>query len=161
MIIIAGTGHRPNKLGGYGDVAEERLSQFALTELRALQPDVLISGMALGWDQAIANAALTLGIPLHCYVPFEGHPNLWPPRSQRRYARILSRAALVRVCSPGGFMPTKMQFRNRCMVDDCTMLLALWNGSDGGTANCVAYARSVGRLQVNCWERFYAGRSHE
>ncbi len=30
------------------------------------------------------------------------------------------------------------------MVNNCDMLIAVWDGSDGGTANCVKYAQSKG-----------------
>jgi uncharacterized phage-like protein YoqJ len=36
---------------------------------------------------------------------------------------------------------SKLELRNHFMVDDSDIVVALWNGSDGGTANCVDYAR--------------------
>lgn len=55
-MIVAGTGHRPNKLGGYGDDVFERLVALARTYLWHMEPWHVISGMALGWDQALAQA---------------------------------------------------------------------------------------------------------
>jgi uncharacterized phage-like protein YoqJ len=37
-----------------------------------------------------------------------------------------------------------MQIRNEWMVDRCDLLIAVWNGTPGGTANCVAYAKKEG-----------------
>jgi uncharacterized phage-like protein YoqJ len=34
-----------------------------------------------------------------------------------------------------------LQKRNEWMVDHCDLLIAVWDGSEGGTANCVRYAR--------------------
>lgn len=48
---------------------------------------------------------------------------------------------LVVVCG-GGYSPEKMQRRNAWMVDHCDFLLACWDGSPGGTGNCMAYARA-------------------
>lgn len=40
------------------------------------------------------------------------------------------------------------------MVDDCDSLLALWDGSSGGTKNCLDYARKKGKPYINLWDRF-------
>jgi uncharacterized phage-like protein YoqJ len=47
-----------------------------------------------------------------------------------------------------------MQKRNEMMVDDCNLLLTLWDGSDGGTANCLGYARRKrpDLETVNLWD---------
>ncbi len=37
-----------------------------------------------------------------------------------------------------------MQVRNEYMVDRADLVLALWNGTPGGTGNCVRYARTRG-----------------
>ena len=55
---VAGTGHRPNKLGGYDDDIYQRLVTLAMTYLEETRPKRVISGMALGWDQALAEAAV-------------------------------------------------------------------------------------------------------
>jgi len=36
-------------------------------------------------------------------------------------------------------------YRSEWMVQNCDLLVAYWDGSDGGTGNCVKYAKSVGR----------------
>lgn len=154
MTILAGTGHRPNKLGGYSASASNRLRELAISELRRIEPSIVISGMAIGWDQALAEAAITLQIPLHAYTPFIGQEAAWPFESRSRFNRIMARASRVVVVSPGNYAAWKMQRRNERMVDDCTVLLALWDGSDGGTANCVRYAQRVQRSINNCWSRF-------
>lgn len=150
-MIIAGTGHRPHTLGGYGDDVFKRLVRLAEHAVLFYNPTVVISGMALGWDMALAEAAITLDIPLHAYVPFEGQANRWPPASQAQYQRLLAGAHTTVVCSPGGFSAAAMQRRNERMVDDCQLLLALWNGSSGGTANCMRYAEQRERKHFNLW----------
>lgn len=116
-----------------------------------------ISGMALGWDTAWAVAAIRLGVPLIAAVPFDGQESRWPAESQRRFRSILEHAREVHVVSAGGYSPAAMHARNRWMVDRCDLLCALWNGSSGGTAGCVAYARSVGRRTENLWQRWISG----
>src|SRR3546814_19330873 len=77
----------------------------------------------------------------------------WPAESQRRFHSILERAAAVEIACPGGFAAHKMQTRNEWMVDHADGVVALWDGSTGGTANCVAYADKVGKPVTRSEER--------
>lgn len=150
-VVFAGTGHRPNKLGGYADPLPRGLARQFLEECR---PDEVISGMALGWDTCIALAARDLGIPYVAAIPFEGQEHKWPEQSRRVYGAIRKGAAREIVISSAGYSAEAMQKRNEWMVDNCTLLIALWDGSDGGTANCVRYAERAGRLTINLWGRY-------
>jgi hypothetical protein len=47
--------------------------------------------------------------------------------------------------SPGGWDKYKMHVRNRWIVKNCHSLLAVWDGSRGGTGNCVNTAYELGR----------------
>lgn len=156
-MIAAGTGHRPPKLGGYTAAVERRLRALALAWLTEAQPSKIISGMALGWDLAWAEAALTLGIPVVAAVPFEGQERLWPAESQRRFQRVFNAASERIVICPGGYASWKMQKRNIWMVNHADVVVALWDGSAGGTGNCVQYALSRKRPIVNLWERWKEG----
>lgn len=155
-MIIAATGHRPDKLGGYDPAIEARLQKLASEYLDEARPAVVISGMALGWDTAIALASLEARIPLIAAVPFRGQDGKWSPQGRERYADILVRATEVHVVSEGGYASHKMQLRNQWMVDHCNRLVALWNGTPGGTANCVNYAISVGKRDAidNLWPQW-------
>ena len=153
-MIVAGTGHRPDKLGGYGEDVHERLVSVACSALGDIEGDVtrVISGGALGWDQALAEAALRLELPLTLALPFAGFWSKWPKKSQDYLELLVSRADKVVYVCEEGYAPWKMQERNKWMVDNCNTLLALWNGTDGGTHNCIKYANSVGRQIVNAWD---------
>lgn len=153
-MIVAVTGHRPDKLGGYSQATLNKLVALAESELKRLDALTVITGMALGWDQAVAVAASNLGIPFLASVPFDGQESRWPSSSQAFYKDVLSRAKAVVVVNPGTYQAWKMQARNVYMVDRCDKLLAMWNGTSGGTANCVRYAESVGKPIVNCWEQW-------
>lgn len=151
MRICAATGHRPDKLGGYGESAFYRLVALARLYFSLDEPSEAISGMALGWDQAFAMAAWELGIPFIAAVPFEGQESKWPGVSRTMYLGLLAKASRIEIICPGDYSPAKMQTRNEWMVDRSTELTALWNGSEGGTANCLNYANKVGRKVVNLW----------
>ena len=116
----------------------------------------MISGMALGWDMVWAQAAIRMGVPLICAVPFEGQELRWPAETQRWYRTVLAfHAASVIVTAFGGYSPQTMHTRNRWMVDHCDAVAALWDGQpDGGTASCIRYALSVGRPIENLWEEY-------
>lgn len=150
-VIYAATGHRPDKLGGYGVATSARLQRLAEWYLGHHRPDGVISGMALGWDQAWASAAVALGIPFIAALPFAGQDSKWPAFSRHAYAELLDRAHEVVTVSPGGYSSAAMMARNRWVVDNCSGVIALWDGSSGGTGNCVAYAESVRRPMVNLW----------
>lgn len=150
-VILAGTGHRPDKLGGYGAGVSSRLVDLARAALIRYRPNEVISGMALGWDTALALAAIELGIPLTAAVPFEGQERKWRPEQQEQFRAILALATTVVVVSPGGYAVWKMQIRNEWMVDRATAMLALWDGSGGGTGNCIEYARRRKIQIVNLW----------
>lgn len=153
-MIVAATGHRPDKLGGYDLLPRRALGALAVEHLHYNRPTSVIVGMALGWDQAVAAACVTLGIPFIAAVPFEGQESRWPEESQQRYFRLLGHAERVEVISeyPGS---RAMELRNRWMVDHADEMLALWNGDLlGGTANCIRYAEQRGRPITNLWRRW-------
>lgn len=151
-MILAATGHRPDKLGGYNDVeAENALRLLAHRYLIKLKPVLVISGMALGWDQRVAEASMLAGIPFVAAIPFYGQESKWPARAQAVYREIIAQAVETKIVSPGGYAPEKMQIRNRWMVDHANKMLAMWNGSPGGTANCIEYANIRGVPVDNLW----------
>ena len=153
-MIVAGTGHRPDKLGGYGHAVRMKLVTLARDWLET-RKDVtkVISGGALGWDQALAEAAQELTIPTVMALPFEGFETKWPKESQEFLHSLMNPAEVVFVSDPG-YAAWKMQTRNQWMVDHCDAVVALWDGSDGGTANCVEYAKKVGKPIINLWSEY-------
>jgi len=144
-MIVAFTGHRPDKLGGYNlpNPTYIKVCRAIDKHLREINPSKVISGMALGTNQSASNIAIKLGIPLIAAIPFEGQEKKWPERSQKAYNYLLKRATDIVYVSPPGFSTTKMQLRNEWMVDQCDILIGVYNGSAGGTANCIKYAESL------------------
>lgn len=151
-MTVSGTGHRPDKLGGYSKPAFEGLVDLASWWLQRNPVDHVISGMALGWDQALAVAAIRLDIPVCAYVPFEGQESRWPESSQTYYRKILRKCHHISIICEGGYSREAMQIRNERMVDDSDVVLALWDGSSGGTGNCIRYATRTKAEIVNLWD---------
>ncbi len=153
--MYAGTGHRPPKLGlDYSKASDDLLRNFVVEELKKL-PGVttIISGMATGYDQALAEAALVLGIPLWAVPAFQGMEAKWPKSGQKRYRDILLRADQVDYPSLPGYAPNKFAVRDRFMVDNCSSLLALFDENEqvSGTGITVGYARKIGIPVLNLW----------
>jgi len=161
MKHLAVTGHRPPKLGGYQHDIYEKLYQLAIDELMFFQPDLVITGMALGWDIAVAKACIFLKMPFIAAVPFPGQESNWPPFSQREYNEVLMHARKI-VHVSDRYSPTAMQRRNEWMVDRCHALLALYDGyGEGGTFKCIKYARKRKKPVRNIWSLFHENHTEE
>jgi uncharacterized phage-like protein YoqJ len=163
---VAATGHRPPRLGlGYDPESNRLLTSFAEGELATLAftkgVSHVISGMAQGWDQAVAHAAVNLGLALICAVPFDGQESRWPPAGRERYRAILRRASEVRVISPGGYSGTKFVVRDRYMVDHADLVLALLDSKpeSSGTLITVDYALRKGVPVLNGWSDWESWRA--
>lgn len=182
-MIVAGTGHRPDKLrigraNAYDAAVFARLVGVCAAELRRLAPATVIAGGALGFDEALAVAALEVrdaaGLALHLMLPFPSYDARWPEAARRRYAAIAARADVVTWVTPAEGLPhdprtgarlalttgqaaALLHRRNRAMVDAADRVLACWNGDgSGGTAGTVAYAAGRGRPVTNLWAAWRA-----
>lgn len=147
----AATGHRPKSLDkDYSLTSKlwkaifENMYWFT-TEYKITEG---VSGGALGVDLMWGELCILYKIPLIVVVPCRGQELVWPKASQDRYNKMLSNAAKV-IYLADKYSPECMQNRNVYMVDMCDILLSVWNGNPGGTANCVRYAQKIGRQIVN------------
>ena len=148
--ILAATGHRPEQCGGYDNFL--KLVDYAIEIIPSYKPTKMISGMALGWDTAVAMACVELKIPFIAAVPFEGQDSIWPEKSRITFRELLREAETVHVVSPGGYEPWKFIERDKWMVDQSHKMLALWNGDEkGGTYQTVKYAQKIKREIYNVW----------
>lgn len=151
-MTICVTGHRPDKLWGYdiGRIEYKILRRVFKQKLMKDHCNIAISGMALGTDTIYALAALELkaeGFPikLACFIPCEGHSSKWNERDREIYDRILKLADYICLVNKGPYEAWKMQARNQAMVNHSNKVIALYDGSAGGTQNCVKYAESKGK----------------
>lgn len=144
MYKIAFTGHRPHKISDAKAIIA-RIRDFLEHQL-SLHPDLLvISGGALGVDQYAAKICIDLDIPFKLILPFPVAvlTSRWS-NNCREYLRYLMHHAEKTSYIQQEFSMAGYQRRNEVMVNHCNLLCAVFNGSSGGTANCINYARSVG-----------------
>lgn len=149
---IAITGHRPNKLGNDYDLSSDLIKRIK-AELQFIidkyKPAQLISGMALGIDTLWAKLAIENNIPLLAALPCQNQDKMWPQKSKLIYKDLLDNSLttshLVTDCE---YNSKCMQDRNIYMVDNCDLLIAVWDGTSGGTGNCVRYANTVGKQMI-------------
>lgn len=157
---IAATGHRPPRLNlDYSPKSNEILTLFAKSILEDMVAEykeiAVISGMAQGWDQACAHAAIMLGQDVICALPFAGQEQRWPSLAQKRYNAILKRAKRVEVVCKTPYKPEHYITRDRWMVDNADGVLALWDGErKGGTFETIEYAKKSEVDVINTWNHW-------
>ena len=140
------TGHRPEKL----NMPETEVIAWLESEIRRAIDDgfvTFISGMARGVDIWAAEIVLRLrdeDKPIHliCASPFEGFERSWDEDWKRRYNAVMRQADIVKFVCPG-YSRVCFQIRNEWMVDRSVRLIAVYNGTVGGTRNTIDYARKT------------------
>ena len=158
MTSCAFTGHRPHKLPWGYDEADERCAAVKgalagqIAALAARGVTDYYTGMARGTDIWASQAVLDLkerlgGIRLRCVLPHLGQDDRWPGAAQELYRGILARADEV-VTLSDRYYDGCLLARNRYMVDRAAYLLAVYDGSGGGTGYTVRYAGERGRRVI-------------
>jgi uncharacterized phage-like protein YoqJ len=152
-MIVAATGHRPDKLGGYSLDAYKKYYNIADKWLSNNIKDIeyVIVGGALGWDTAVWDACIDCEIPVWLAKPFPGQELKWPEESQKFYKHLQKFTTKVHIISTGPYAAYKMQVRNLWMVQRADLILAMWDGSEGGTYNCIKTAEKQNKPIVNLY----------
>lgn len=165
-MIVTASGHRPENFHSdrnfaYSSQCLYRIVDLAIASLRVLEPTLVFDGLAEGWDTAIALACVQLSIPFVAAIPFEGQELKWSKWSQELYCELRSKAIEEVIVCPGDAAKWKYQKRNVYMVDEGLKraqqlqqpfnVLTCWDGSKGGTHNCLAYAEGKGIKPINVW----------
>lgn len=172
MKIIMGTGSRsmvtaPDAREIYGRL-EQYLMGWHNLEVGGIH---LISGMAEGWDEAIAKVGMRNGVPYDCYVPTRDYGNFYWARNSRMgvnrlamFDELLSGARAVHYLEDKYGEPTFMKaregvipgpnynvngywihanmLRNQEMVDISDMAV-VYEATSSGTRDAVARLRQA------------------
>jgi hypothetical protein len=137
-------------------IAEAQVRRDLGRLLRSLPtPIVGLSSLARGADQLFAELTLEIGGALQAIVPAADFETTFAPVDRARYLDLLSRADEVTVLDFLQSSDEAYDAAGRFVVDHCEVLFAVWDGRParglGGTADAVAYARSVSREVLICW----------
>jgi uncharacterized phage-like protein YoqJ len=149
------TGHRPNKFAfRYNEEHEDcvKIKELITQEVEVAIAEgyvTFISGMALGVDMWAAEAVLMHRkeyphIKLIAAVPCQNQERMWPKASQDRYNAILAEADEVVLVTDAPYNPKTMIDRDQWMVDRSDRIIAVFDGSDGGTKHTYDYALDKG-----------------
>jgi len=172
MLTVCFTGHRPDKLGGYENNPTQRNTRQALeTIIKDLvnKNDFVefISGMAVGVDTWAAIEVLKVKlynpdkVSLKLALPFVGQQNKWPLTSQMQWLEVYRAANSVYFVDEEGYAPWKLLNRNKWMVDNSDLVVAVWSGyRKGGTAHCIRYASKKNKEIVNLWHHIHTDDSN-
>ena len=148
------TGHRPNKLPWR---YSEKGIRFFFFRRKLREPilnaindgyDYFISGMALGIDMLCAEIVLELkkkrpNIKLECAIPCLNQTAKWNVQSKVRYNNILKQADKITYVSDCNYYNCCMAKRNKYMIDNSSMLIAVYNGREGGTKQTIEMAKKA------------------
>lgn len=144
---LFGTGHREL------DHPEALLREEIGNTLLEAKPELVIVGMASGFDLILGDVAREMRVPYVCVRPWRGHE---PRRNDENlYLGVWNFASETYDTSdsddyPG---PHVYQMRNAMMVDMATHGLAYFSGKAGGTANCIQYAHNKNKKVRNIYDR--------
>lgn len=135
---IALTGHRPKRLKDQ----RVNISLWIAKQLLKYKDEVeeVYCGMAQGADQIFAETAQKLNIPVVCCYPYKKkkyHPN---------EKIIIDKAKDVKFISEKYTGNKVYWLRDKYMVDNCDLLLAVFDGvEEGGTWITIDYAKKIGK----------------
>ncbi len=79
-------------------------------------------------------------IELIAAIPYNGFEKSWCELDKQIYNQILGKAKeVIFVCCH--YSRYCFQLRNKYMIDNCSRIIALYNGEKGGTRNTLEYAK--------------------
>ena len=169
---IGFTGHRPKKVFYKHDKAytqecfellydfveytifdynNEKLSKYIFAERNLYN-----TGGALGYDTAIAQHILDTKNTLDLYLPYKSYGSNWYSNNDRiRLEKHKHQAnKVIYINENNTFCTSIMYERNKHIVDNSDVIIALWDGSKSGTKQCVDYAREQSKKVINIWDNW-------
>ncbi len=149
------TGHRSQKLPWKFDEEDDRCKAMKARLRAEIEKaiesgyDTFLCGMALGFDMICAEIVLELkqqhpAIKIIGALPCRTQDCKWLPKDKQRYRAILERLDGIRCVYDKYVGAECMLERNRFMVDNSTLMIALFDGTAGGTKYTVQYAQQQG-----------------
>ena len=154
MYVCCFTGHRRFSFGGNERHPECVRIKDKLREQIVEAIDTghshFIAGGALGVDTWAARIVLELRreyprITLEIAIPCKGQASKWNASDRAAYEEVCYHADKVTMVTNDEYVSGCMQRRNRYMVDKADLVIAVFNGTSGGTAQTIRYAGQMGK----------------
>lgn len=144
------TGHREDKMNLTPEEWRE-IRKMIYDTIECVSADGIVDfvcGMAQGADLCFGECVLELKktipyVTLEAAIPYAGQSKSWSEQERARYDAILEGCNKVTVLQEN-YTRGCMMRRNEYMVDNANLLLAVYNGSSGGTRNTMLYAYRQG-----------------
>lgn len=148
------TGHRMEKLPWRGNENDPRCialkKRIADAVEAAYQAGIkhFICGMATGCDMYFCEAVIALrgehdDITVEAAIPCESQASSWSRELQRRHSRLVEDCDYLTLVQHQ-YTPDCMIRRNHYMVDSSSMVIAAYDGKQGGTMSTMLYAMRQG-----------------
>ena len=146
------TGHRPDKVGNNEKYIKDKLKE-EIQKTISEGVFTFISEMARGVDIWAAEVVIqekrnNPDVKLICASPYPGFERNRCLAERMKYHEILNNADYV-INVSDKYSRFCFQIRNMWMVDRSEKLIAVFNGSAGGTKNTVSYAEKKNIQIVN------------
>lgn len=105
--------------------------------------------MALGFDTICAETVLDLkkkygNVKLIAALPCKTQDMKWSDKDRKRYKKLLKKSDGIRCIYDEYAGEECMIERNRYMVNNSSLIIALYNGISGGTKSTIEYAMNRG-----------------
>jgi hypothetical protein len=151
-MIITGIAHTPARLHERTYLPSNELVYLASKALREFNATSLNTSLSLGWDQALAKAALELKIPYSVAIPYPGRDRVLKRDAQVIYYDLLAHAAEVTQVSED-YCDSAMLEAHMWRVDHSDYVLALWDYEfTGDCFRVIDYALNSDKPVANLWE---------
>lgn len=149
------TGHRSQKLPWLFNEEDERCKIMIATLRSEIERAIssgyktFLCGMSIGFDMICAETVLNLkerygDIKIIGALPCYAQDKKWKDKDKQRYRSILSRLDKIRCIYDEYIGAECMHERNRYMVNNSSLMIALFNGRRGGTKLTIEYAKQQG-----------------
>lgn len=144
------TGHRPEKLPWGNNESDPRCLRLKARVQDAIAAAYengkrhFICGMARGCDFYFAEAVITLrslrpDVTLEAAIPCARQSASWSVEQRERWEKLVESCDRTTVLQ-GEYTPDCMHRRNRYMVEHSSLVIAVYDGSDGGTRRTLEHA---------------------
>ena len=149
------TGYRPQKCPWGFNEKDKRFLRVKEKTKQEIEKaisngyDTFLCGMAIGFDMMCAEMVLELKnkypyIRLIGALPCKNQDCKWPIKQQERYRNLLKQLDAIRCVNDEYTGPECMLERNRYMINNSSIIIALFNGLPGGTKSTIEYAKQQG-----------------